>query len=176
MQMEISSRHFTMSDEQHEAIEEALGKLEKYSPRPVQSVRLTLIHEAGRFTADSVLHLKTTEFRAKEVGLEPEYAVTEVVEALRKQLTKFKGKISGKQKGEEGGLGRAMLDGGGIQDGEFAAAEGFVLKDMDVQSARDEFTSQGQPFLIFRNVETAKVAVIYRRVGGDLGHMESSND
>lgn len=176
MQMEISARHFTMSDEQRETIEEALGKLEKYSPRPVQSVRLTLIHDSGRFTADSVLYLKTTEFRAKEEGIEPEYAVNEVVEALRKQLTKFKGKISGKQKGEEGGLGKAMLDGSGLLDGAPMSTEGFVLRDMDVQSAREEFEGQGNPFLIFRNVETSKVAVIYRRAEGGLGHMESSND
>ena len=176
MQMEISSRHFTMSDEQREAIEEALGKLEKYSPRPVQSVRLTLIHEAGRFTADSVLYLKNTEFRAKEEGLEPEYAVNEVVEGLRKQLAKFKGKISGKQKGEEGGLGKAMLAGTGLLEDEPTITEGFVLRDMDVQSAREEFKVQGHPFLIFRNVETSRVAVIYRRDGGEVGHMESNND
>ena len=176
MQMEISSRHFTMSDEQRETIEEAIGKLEKYSPRPVQSVRLTLIHEAGRFTADSVLYLKNHEFRAKEEGFEPEQAVNEVVEGLRKQLAKFKGKTSGKQKGEEGGLGKAMLGEVGLLDDEAMDTQGFVLKDMDVQSAREELEGQENPFLIFRNVDTSKVAVIYRRSGGETGHMESSND
>ena len=176
MKMEISSRHFTMSDEQRATIEEALGKLEKYSPRPVQTIRLNIIHEAGRFTADSVLHLKNNEFRAKETGFEPEQAVNEMVESLRKQLSKFKGKISGKQKGEEGGLGKALLDDGEPLGSAASGAEGFVLRDMDVQTARDAFTGQENAFLIFRNVETSRVAVIYRRSGGELGHMESSND
>jgi len=176
MQMEIISRHFTMSDEQREAIEESLAKLEKYSPRPVESLRLTLTHEAGRFTADSVLYLKNNEFRAKEEGMEPEYAVNEIVESLRKQLSKFKGKISGKQKGEEGGLGKAMLYDAGVLGPDSQGTEGFVLRDMDVQSAQDAFKDQGNPFLIFRNVATSRVAVIYRRAGGDIGHMESSND
>ena len=175
MQMEISARHFTMSEEQRETIEEALEKLEKFSPRPVQSIRLNVIHEAGRFTADSVLYLKNHEFRAKEQGMEPEYAVNEMIESLRKQLTKFKGKISGKQKGEEGGLGRAMFGDVGLIGAEMSETEGFVLRDMDVSSAREAFDDQEKAFLIFRNVETSKVAVIYRRADGELGHMESDN-
>ncbi len=173
MQMEIISRHFTMSDEQREAIEEHMAKLERYSPRPIQSVRLVIAHEAGRFTADSVLYLKNNEFRAKEEGVEPEYAVSEMVESLRKQLTKFKGKISGKQKGEEGGLGKAMLADPGLLDDD-AAPAGYVLRDMDVESAREGFADQDAPFLVFRNVETSRVAVIYRRSDGELGHMESA--
>ena len=174
MQMEISARHFTLGDEQRETIEEALGKLEKFSPRPVQSVKLNVIHEGGRFTADCVLYLKSHEFRAKEEGMEPEYAVNEMVESLRKQLAKWKGKISGKQKGEEGGLGRAMLDDAGLAAAELET-EGFVLRDMDVESAREAFDVQEKPFLIFRNVATSKVAVIYRRADGDLGCMESTD-
>jgi len=173
MQMEIISRHFTMSDEQRETIEEHMAKLERYSPRPIQSVRLVINHEAGHFTADSVLHLKNHEFRAEEEGVEPEYAVSEMVESLRKQLTKFKGKISGKQKGEEGGLGKAMLADPGLLADE-AAPAGFVLRDMDVETARAGFGDQDAPFLVFRNVETSRVAVIYRRADGELGHMEST--
>ncbi len=102
-----------MSEEQRELIEAAVEKLERFSPRPVREFKMTITHEAGRFFSDSVLHLKSHDFRAKGEAMEPEFAVNEMVENLRAQLTKFKGKISGKQKGEEGGLGRAMLEDGG---------------------------------------------------------------
>lgn len=174
MQMEIIARRFTMADEQREVIEEHLEKLERYSPRPIQSVRLVVSHEGGRFTADSVLHLKNHEFRAKEEAMEPEQAVAEMVEALRKQLTKFKGKISGKQKGEEGGLGKAMLADPGPLGDDDESPEKFVLRDMDVDTARAGFAESGVPFLVFRNVETSRVAVIYQRADGELGHMESA--
>lgn len=174
MQMEIIARHFNMGEEQREVIEEHLEKLERFSPRPIQSVRLVVSHEAGRFTADSVLHLKNHEFRAKEMAMEPEQAVAEMVEALRKQLTKFKGKISGKQKGEEGGLGKAMLADPGLLAGDDEAPEKFVLRDMDVETARAGFAESEAPFLVFRNVETSRVAVIYRRTDGGMGHMESA--
>lgn len=176
MQIEITTRHFTLGEDQTATIEGDLAKLEKFSPRPVQSLKVIITHEAGRFSADSVMHLKTQEFRAKGEGVEPEYAVTEMGESLRKQLAKWKGKISGKQKGEEGGLGKAMLgDPGLLIDDEVEAPEGFVLRDLDVEGAKTAFNNGNAPFLIFRNVDSSRVGVIYRRENGELGHMESTN-
>jgi putative sigma-54 modulation protein len=180
MQLEINARHFTLGDEAKEVIEAAVEKLERFSPRPIQSFKLTINHEGGMFHADAVLHLKHHEFRAGAEGSEPEYAVTELAENLKRQLTKFKGKISGKQKGEEGGLGKALGDAGGFDlpeglvDGE--TPDGFALRDMDVDTARDSFSTGDLPFLVFRNVATSRVGVIYRREDGELGHMEATNE
>ena len=176
MQLEINARHFTMGDDQRELIEAAVEKLVKFSPRPAQSMKMTITHEAGRFQADSVLALKSNDFRAKGEGMEPEFAVNEMVENLRKQLAKFKGKISGKQKGEEGGLGRAMIGGSGLPDDGDSQPEGFFLQDLDVAGAQDKFQVGDLPFLLFRNIDNDKLGVIYRRNNGELGHMEPEND
>ena len=176
MQKEIITRHFNLGEDQQIMVEEAIDKLERFSPRPVQSMKLTIVHEAGVFTSDGVLHLKNNEFRAKGEGREPEISVSEFTESLRKQLAKHKGKISGKQKGEDGGLGKAMIDGDGLLGETHSSAEGFVLRDMDVAGAKDAFAGTNQPFMVFRNIETSRVGVIYRRDDGGLGHMESNND
>ena len=175
MQLEINARHFTMGDEQKETIEAAVEKIMRFSPRPVQSLKMTITHEAGRFFADSVLHLKSHDFRAKAEGMEPEYAVNEMLENLRAQLAKFKGKISGKQKGEGGGLGQALLGDLPLPDISEGTPEGFVLLDMDVSDAREKFEDGDLPFLVFRNVDNDRLGVIYRRANGELGHMESAD-
>lgn len=176
MQIEITTRHFNLGEEQTETIEADLNKLEKFSPRPVQTVKVTITHEAGLFNADSVMHLKNQEFRAKGEGREPEFAVAELVESLRKQLAKWKGKISGKQKGEQGGLGKAMLaEGGLLPDDDVSRPEGFILRDLDIDGAKAAFSGGNAPFLVFRNVASNKLGVIYRRENGELGHMESTD-
>ncbi|MCP4291448.1 MAG: HPF/RaiA family ribosome-associated protein [bacterium] len=175
MQKEIITRHFNLGEEQEAMVDEALDKLEKFSPRPVQAVKLTINHEAGIFTADGVFHLKNNDFRATGEGREPEISVVEFTESIRKQLAKFKGKISGKQKGGDGGLGKAMLDGEAFLADE-EGPEGFVLRDMDVEDAKESFATTDQPFFVFRNIETSRVGVIYRRDNGEMAHMESSND
>ena len=176
MQKEIITRHFNLGEEQQTMVEEAIDKLERFSPRPVQSMKLTIVHEAGIFTADGVLYLKNNEFRAKGEGREPEISVVEFAESLRKQLSKFKGKISGKQMGDGVGLGKAMIDGEAFLADTEKTPEGFVLRDMDVAGAKDAFAGASQPFLVFRNIDTSRVGVIYRREDGGLGHMESNND
>jgi ribosome-associated translation inhibitor RaiA len=177
MQLEIIARHFTLGDEHKEAIEAAAEKLERFSPRPVQSFKLTITHDAGLFHADGVLHLKNHDFRAGAEGREPEHAVAELTENLQRQLSKFKGKTSGKQKGATGGLGKALgevvppmaEDADGV-------SESFVLRDMDVDAAREAFAAEQQPFFVFRNVANSRVGIIYRRENGELGHMESQGD
>lgn len=182
MQMEIKSRHFTLGDDQRERIEAALEKLEKFVPRPVQSFKVNLEREAGRFVAEGVLHLKNHEFRAEGEGQEPEYAADAVFESLRKQLTKFKERMVDRQKGEDGGLGRAMGGGGSVDGGALFGAqsegevEGLLLPDLDVDQAKVRFTAGTLPFFVFRNTETLRLAVIYRRADGALGHMEAAGE
>jgi putative sigma-54 modulation protein len=178
MRVEIVTRHFTLGDDQREKIEAAVEKLERFSPRPVVLARLTLTHESGMFSGDCVLRLKNNEFRAKADALEPELTVTDLTESLRRQLSKFKGKMSARQKAGDGGLGRALLDAGLLEDAGLTPTEtrGFRLHDMDVDSAMQTFRDSDLPFLVFRNVATSRVGVVYRRRSGELGIIESYSD
>ncbi len=176
MEKEIITRHFSLGEEQTVMVEEAIDKLEKFSPRPVQSLKLTINHEAGKFYSDGVLHLKSSEFRAKGEGREPEISVVEFTESLRKQLAKYKGKISGKQKGGDGGLGKVMHDGGAYLGEDEEEAEGFALQSLDLDGAKEAFKGTDLPFLVFRNVDNNRVGVVYEMDNGELGFMESNND
>lgn len=175
MQMEIKTRHFTLGDEQRAVIEATLEKLEKFIPRPLQGFKINIDHDAGQFAADAVLHLKNHEFRATGSGREPEYAVDQLAESLRKQLTKFKDRMTDRHKGEEGGLGKVMVEGAVLPE-EAAATEGLQLPDLDVEAAKVRFIAGELPFLVFRNAGNQRLGVIYRRADGALGHMEAATD
>ena len=176
MQLDIQTRHFNLGDDQKEKIAASFDKLERFSPRPVVETKIMLTHESGRFTVDAVLYLRNAEFRASGEGIEPELAIGEVTESLRKQLSKFKGKISGRQKGEEGGLGRALVADEAVTEGDVAQlqSEGFELRDMGVEEAVQSFRVSEQPFLVFRNIATSRVGIVYQRSDGEVGLMEST--
>jgi len=175
MHVEINTRHFTLGDDQRTTIENLLEKLARFCPRPVISIQMNIGHDAGRFTADAVLHLKVHEFRASATGAEPEDVAGEVVENLRRQLTKFKGKTSARQTGEEGGLGAALPGVEVPEPDEEPDTGALVLKDMDLATARSALVASGQPFLVFRNVDSQQVAVIYHQDDGTTGHLESAD-
>lgn len=176
MQMDIKTRHFTLGDDQRATVEAALEKLEKFIPRPVQSFKIQIDHDAGLFVAAGVLQLKSHEFRATGEAREPEFAVDAMFESLKKQLLKFKGRMDDRKKVDDGGLGRAMLDGEAAVGDAEGEVEGLLLPDLDVDVAKARFTAGTLPFLVFRNAATLRLGVIYRRADGALGHMESSGD
>ncbi len=172
MNLEIKTRHFQLWDEVREKIETQFEKVERFSPRPVSSIRLQIVHENNVFHCDGLLVIKSQEFRAENTGGEPDQAAQGVADNLHRQLEKFKGKISGKQQRDAGGLGHAMDAG---EAPVHFAAEKFELRDMDSLSARDAFTDSDGPFLVFRNVDSGQIGVVYRRTDGELGIMESTN-
>lgn len=179
MQVEIKSRHFNLGEKQKEKIVNDLEKLERFSPRPPVLARMTIVNEKSCFTADLSFFLKNSDFRTKVEGSNPELAADEAIENIRTQLQRFKGKMVSRQKGGEGGLGRAMvrevediLEPPGIE----LPSEGFHLKDMSVSSAMDVFQSSSHPFLVFRNSDTAKICVVYKRDDGQLGLLESQEE
>lgn len=172
MNLEIKTRHFQLDEDHQEKIEAAFEKLERFSPRPVSEVRLQITHENNEFQCDGVLFLKSQEFRADNTAGEPDLAALGVAEVLQRQLEKYKGKISMKQRGETGGLGAAMGD---AEASVHFATESFELHNLDATRARVAFTDSEAPFLVYRDVDTGKISVVYRRKDGDLGVMEASN-
>jgi ribosomal subunit interface protein len=172
MNLEIKTRHFQLWDEVRERIEAQFEKLERFSPRPVSTIRLMIVHENNQFHCDGVLVLKSQEFRAENSGAEPDLASQGVVENLQRQLEKFKGKISAKQQREMGGLGKALSDEEPVVH---FAAEDFVLRDLDTLAAREAFTDSDAPFLVYRNSDSGRIGVVYRRGDGELGFMEATN-
>jgi ribosomal subunit interface protein len=175
MQIEIVARHFSIGEDQREKIEGRLEKMARFSPRPPVSTRLKLTREGQEFAADLTFYLKSQEFRARAEGDEPELATEGACENLEKQLRRFKGRISGRQQGEEGGLGRALQDAGELA-GAILEPEGFRLQDLSVSDAIEAFQGTDHPFLVFRNAETSRLNVIYHRTDGEVGLLESRDD
>jgi len=178
MQVEVLSRHFSLGEDQKQYITGELEKLERFSPREPVSAKMTLTRQKGQFTADVAFFLKSGDFRASESGDQPERATDAVVENLKTQLRRYKGKITGRPKGKEGGLGRALVDQEEQMDTDLGVvhSETFALVDMTVDDAMEAFESAEHPFLVFRNSATEQVNVVYRREDGDFGLLEPSKD
>jgi len=179
MQVEINSRHFNLGDESREKIAADLQKLERFSPRPPVLARLTLTNESGRFTADLAFMLRANDFRARAQGIEPELAADEAIENIKTQLRRFKGKLSGRQKGGGGGLGRALASEGDespAYEGATLQADRFELQDLTVDEAVDVCRDSDFPFVVFRNQESARLSVVYRHADGTFGLLEAATD
>jgi ribosome-associated translation inhibitor RaiA len=153
-----------------------IEKLDRFSPRPLQDCKLTLTFEKELFECDAVVFVSHHEFRAKHVGAEPELAAIGAAESLQKQLEKFKGKLTARQRAEPGGLGRALSETGAAGLTGEGGAAGFDLHNLTPVAAQDLLTGSDEPFLVFRNTETSRIAVVYRHEDGRLRLMEARNE
>lgn len=177
MQVEITTRHFALEDELKEKLEKRLAKLERYSPRSPVAVRLTITHESGRFQADASWHLRNSDFHGKGELTEPDLAAEMAIEALERQLRRYKDRVANRPKGESAGLGEAMAAAGFVEtEGMVMEEAGFRLKDLSVEAAVDAFRDSPHPFFVFRNSANARVAVVYRREDGAVGLAQHIED
>ncbi len=176
MNLDIKTRHFQLDDEAREKIVAQVEKLDRFSPRPLQDCKLTLTFEKEIFECDAVVFVSHHEFRAKHEGVEPELAAIGAAEILQKQLEKFKGKLSARQRAEPGGLGRALSETVSVGVAGGIGAASFDLHNLTLVAAQDLLAGTDEPFLVFRNVETSRIAVVYRHEDGGLRFMEARND
>jgi putative sigma-54 modulation protein len=177
MQLEINSRHFTLSDEMRDKIVEKLENLKRYSPTDPLAAHMTLTFEGGRFLGDLSLNLKQYSAHAKVTHVEPDGAAFLAIESVERQVRRHKDKVKDHRgRAEDGGLGAALGGvGGSLLDnvGSTADEAGFQLRDLSDDQAREAFLDSSGPFFLYRSVEDGLVSVLYRREDGDLGVMKS---
>lgn len=177
MQLEINSRHFTLGDEMREKIVGKLENLKRYSPTDPLAARLTLTFEGGRFLGDLSLNLKQYSAHAKVTHVEPDGAAFLAIESVERQVRRHKDKVKDHRgRADDGGLGLAMeaadsplLD----NSGSAADEEGFHLRDLGEDQAREAYLDSKAPFFIYRDVSDGMVSVLYRRDDGDIVVMKS---
>ncbi len=175
MQLEIHSRHFTLADEMKEKIVAKLENLQRYSPSEPVATRLTLTLEGGRFVGDMTLNLKQNSCHAKVEHVEPDGAAFMAIESVERQLRRIKDKLKDHRgRSQEGGLGAIMSEQpGGLLDnpGSALLGEGFELRDLTIDQAKESYRDSSNPFYVFRNLETGEVNVLYRKDDGEFGMM-----
>lgn len=172
MQLEIHSRHFSLGDDMKDKIVEKLENLQRYSPSDPVASRMTLTYEGGRFVGDLTLNLKQHSCHAKVEHVEPDGAAFLAIESVERQLRRHKDRVKDHRgRAQEGGLGAALPD--EDDDGDSAAflADQFELRDLDLEQAKEAYAATSNPFFVFRNVESGKVNVLYRREDGEFGVM-----
>jgi putative sigma-54 modulation protein len=176
MQLEINSRHFNLGDDMRDKIVEKLESLARYSPTEPVGARMTLTFAGGRFTGDLTYNIKQHSCHAKVEHVEPDGAAYLAIESVERQLRRHKDKMKDhRARAAEGGLGEAMsqLDASLLDNrGSTMTPDGFRLRDLTLAEAREIYAGSPSPFFVFRNSDTAEVAVLYRKENGETGVMK----
>ena len=172
MKFIISGKNIDVTDGLKIAIQEKLGKLERYfTPDP--EVHVTLSVEKERQKIEVTIPVKGNIIRSEQVSSDMYVSIDLVEEVIERQLRKYKTKIINKQQ-EAGNFQKTFIEDDFMEDEEvkIIRTKRFGIKPMYPEDACVQMELLGHNFFVFRNAETDEVNVVYKRKGNTYGLIE----
>ena len=172
MRYTITGRNITVTDGLRAAVEEKIGKLERYF-KPDTEVIVTLSVEKDRQKIEVTIPVKGNIIRSEQVSNDMYVSVDLAAEVIERQLKKYKNKIVD-QKQSAGNFQQEFIE-KEIEDEEeikIIRTKRFGMKPMYPEDACIQMELLGHNFFVFQNAETEEVNVVYKRKGNTYGLIE----
>ena len=190
MRLELTGRHVDITPALRRLVETKIGKLERVLNDSAVSAQAVLTREKHRHRTDITLHARGEKF-LHGVGDSSswETSVSAAIEKITQQAHKIKGKW---QERKRRGPGKGMPP---VSEERVALrvtptspararrprlrmphilrASRQAIKPMSVADAARQVQAAGEGVVVFRDVETASISVLYRRLDGELTLVET---
>lgn len=178
MKVTVTFRHMESDRELRSYVEQKISRVaEKYFHRP-QEAQVILSTEKFRKIAEITLHADNNVLTGKEQMEDMRSAIDLALEKLEKQAEKHRKRYKSRKRGSAEEISFAVYRGGEEAADEEASeprvirADRFVAKPMEVEDAILLLSQTKDDFIVFRNAENMKFAVLYRREDGQYGLIE----
>ena len=168
----ISGRNIDITPGLRQAVEQKLGKLEKYFS-PETDIIVTLSVEKERQKIEGTIPVKGNIIRSEQVSNDMYVSIDLVEEVIERQLRKYKNKIVDKQQAAAN-FQKEYLDKDYEEDEEvkIIRTKKFGIKPIYPEDASVQMELLGHNFFVFFNAETEHVNVVYKRKGNTYGLIE----
>ena len=169
----ISGRNIDITPGLRQAVEQKLGKLEKYFT-PETDIIVTLSVEKERQKIEVTIPVKGNIIRSEQESSDMYVSIDLVEEVIERQLRKYKNKLVAKNQ-EGNNFSKTLFETEeSIEDGEvkIVRTKRFGIKPMYPEDACVQMELLGHNFFVFFNAENEEVNVVYKRKDGSFGLIE----
>lgn len=172
MRITISGKNLELTEGLKNAVEDKLGKLEKYFT-PETDIFVTLSVEKERQKIEVTIPVKGNIIRSEQVSNDMYVSIDLVEEVIERQLKKYKKKIISKQQ-NAANFKKEFIEKETDTDDEIRIirTKKFDMKPMYPEDACVQMELLGHDFFVFCNAETESVNVVYKRKGNTYGLIE----
>ena len=173
MKFIISGRNIDITDGLRTAVEDKLGKLERYFTADTEII-VTLSVEKERQKIEVTIPVKGNIIRSEQVSNDMYVSSDLVEEIIERQLRKYKTKIINKKQNVETFqpefIEKDYED--DTNEIKIIRTKKFGFKPMYPEDACVQMELLGHNFFVFLNAETEEVNVVYKRKGNTYGLIE----
>ena len=173
MKFTIVGKNIDVTPGLKSAIEEKIGKLEKYFT-PDTNANVTVNVDKDRHKIEVTIPVKGKIIRAEQVSNDMYVSIDLVEEVIERQLKKYKSKLVDKQQAEASNFKKEYIESEYMDDEDIRIErmKKFDPKPMYPEDACVQMELLGHTFYVFRNAETEQINVVYKRKGGTYGLIE----
>lgn len=172
MNIIISGKNIDVTEGLREAVNEKLGKLERYFNDSTE-VHVTMSVEKDRQKIEVTIPMKGNIVRAEQVSSDMYCSIDLVEEIIERQLRKYKTKLVEKKQ-HAAVFSPEYVDNSYDEEEEIKIIRNkrFEVKPMDAEEACVQMELLGHNFFVFRNADTDEINVVYKRKGNTYGIIE----
>ena len=177
MKFEYTGRHVEVSPAIRRHVEDHFKKLDHiFNGDSTLSTHVIIDVEKNRQIGEIVVSWRDHTLTAKDTNNDMYMALTRAMAKIEKQAVKLKKKIIDRKQG-----GRSASRVAPQPDGQLAAeplqpriiaARRYAVKPMTDEEAAMRLAGETDQFLVFRDADTQRVAVMYKRKDGNYGLIE----
>lgn len=175
MRFNIVGRNIEVTEGLKDAIEEKLGKLEKYF-RPDTQINVTLSVEKDSQKIEVTIPMKGSIIRSEQESTDMYVSIDLVEEIIERQLRKYKTKLTASYKGAVSisDFAESYIEEDFEEPDEIRIerTKRFAVKPMDPEEACMQMELLGHTFFVFRNADSEEINVVYKRKNGTYGLIE----
>lgn len=174
MKLNIRGEKTEITEAMKDYAKEKIGKLEKYIEKnEVATCNILFKVRGPKQKIEITIPLKNCTLRVEEEGKDFYSAIDVSIDKLERQIVKNKTKLNNKKGKEKIDLVLDFdIEYEEENKDEIVKRKTVELKPMDEEEAILQMELLNHDFYMFKNIETNKIAVVYKRKHNDYGIME----
>lgn len=174
MEFIIRGDKLKITDAMNDYIEEKLGKLDKYLKNS-DDVRVNVIVKVKNHEqrVEITIPLKTYILRSEETKDDFYAAVDKAVDKLERQIRKNKTRMMSKQVKTNIDFDMSIIEPEKEEDNKIMKRKVVDVKPMNEEEAIIQMELLGHQFYMYKDSESEKISVVYKRTDGNYGILEA---
>jgi putative sigma-54 modulation protein len=176
MKFEYTGRHVEVSPAIRRHVEEHFKKLDHIFSGSTLSTHVIIDVEKNRQIGEIVVNWRDHTLTAKDANADMYMALTRAMAKIEKQAVKLKKKIIDRKQGAKSAAHVAPQPDGDIEatprPPRIIPARRYTVKPMTAEEASLRLSGSPDQFLLFRDADTQRLGVIYKRKDGNYGLIE----
>jgi putative sigma-54 modulation protein len=175
MKFEYTGRHVEVTPAIRKHVEDHFKKLDHiFNNSAITHVVIEV--EKNRHIGEVIVYWRDHTLAAKDTNIDMYMALTRAMTKVEKQAVKLKKKIIDRKQGAKRTAAVAPQPGGRIvatpRPARIIAARRYTVKPMTAEEAALRLSGETDQFLVFRDADTARLGVLYKRTDGNFGLIE----